>query len=168
MTPRVRALIAFLAALSLAPAFHIGMEIKMITPGLYRGRVPFREADFAELKRLGIRTILDIRGNTPITSKWERRKAEAHGFKYINTPMGFRPLRDGSADPALEALANEADYPLFLHCQLDRDRTSALIAAYRVQYQGWDIDSAADEAYEFGIRRYFVGLNRYTRAGGMK
>ena len=27
---------------------------------------------------------------------------------------------------------------------------------------------AADEAYEFGIRRYFVGLNRYTRAGGMK
>ena len=86
-----------MAALSLAPAFHIGMEIKMITPGLYRGRVPFREADFAELKRLGIRTILDIRGNTPITSKWERRKAEAHGFKATWSLVRSLPLKSAPA-----------------------------------------------------------------------
>jgi len=79
-------------------------------------------------------------------------------------PMGFRPLRDGSAERVLTAMTNEADYPMFVHCNIDRDRTSVTIAAFRVRAQGWDGSAAAAEARRFGLRRYFVGLNRYLRA----
>jgi Tyrosine phosphatase family len=168
MTRLARALLLLAALASLAAVFQADLEITAIAPGLYRGHVPTRDADFAELKRLGIRTILDIRGNAPLAALRERRRAEQHGFAYIHVRMGFQPLQDGSGDRALAALADEGNYPLYMHCQLDRDRTSALVAAYRVQVQGWDIPSAEAEAREFGIRRYFVGLNRYVRAGGIR
>jgi protein tyrosine/serine phosphatase len=168
MTRRARALLVLSALVSLAAAFRADLEIAAVGPGVYRGHVPTRDADFAELRRLGIRTIVDIRGNTPLASLRERHRAEQHGFAYIHVRMGFRPLRDGTGDRALAVLADEANYPLYLHCELDRDRTSALVAAYRVQVQGWDIPSAEAEARDFGIRRYFVGLNRYVRAGGIR
>ena len=38
--------------------------------------------------------------------------------------MGFRPLHDGTGDRVIAAMADEAYYPLYVHCQLDRDRTS--------------------------------------------
>jgi len=142
------------------------LELHSVSPGLYRGRVPTSEEDFAELRRLGIRTILDIRGNAPLGSLRERRRVEAQGFTYLHVRMGFRPLRDGTGDRVVAAMADEAYYPLYVHCQLDRDRTSAAVAGYRVQIEGWDIASAEAEAQSFGIRRYFLGLNRYIRAGG--
>jgi protein tyrosine/serine phosphatase len=144
------------------------LELKSVSPGLYRGRVPKSDEDFAELRRLGIHTILDIRGNAPLSSLRERRRVEAHGFKYLHVRMSFRPLRDGAGDRVVAAMADEVYYPLYVHCQLDRDRTSAAVAGYRVQIEGWDIPSAETEARSFGIRRHFVGLNRYIRAGGSR
>jgi protein tyrosine/serine phosphatase len=154
--------------LGLTGTARADLELKSVSPGLYRGRVPKSDEDFAELQRLGIRTVLDIRGNTPLASLRERRRVEAHGFKYLHVRMGFRPLRDGTGDRVVAAMADEAYYPLYVHCQLDRDRTSAAVAGYRVQIEGWDISSAEAEAQSFGIRRYFIGLNRYVRAGGMR
>src|SRR5207249_7303350 len=116
------------------------------------------------LRQMGIRTVLDIRGNQPFASALERRMAEAHGLVYRRVPLSFKPLRDGSDERVLAAMQNEADYPLFVHCNIDRDRTSAVIAAFRVRVQGWSGAAAAAEARQFGLRRYFVGLNRYLRS----
>jgi protein tyrosine/serine phosphatase len=55
---------------------------------------------------------------------------------------------------------------MYVHCELDRDRTSAIIGVYRIRVQGWSQEAAEAEAKSFGIRRYFIGLNRYLRAGG--
>jgi hypothetical protein len=154
------------ALLLAAPAARADLDARQIAPGIYRGRVPKHDADFAELHRLGVRTVLDIRGNAPLASVRERRKVEASGLTYRKVRLGFRPLRDGTGDRALAALSNQADYPLYMHCQLDRDRTSALVAAFRVRNQGWSVAAAEAEARSFGLRRYFVGLNRYVRAGG--
>ena len=105
---------------------------KPIAPGLWRGRAPYLHRHYEELQRLGIRTILNMRGNQPFASAIERRRAEAHGFVYREAPVGFRPLRDHSDEPALAAMQNVADYPLYVHCNIDRDRTSVIVAAYRV------------------------------------
>src|SRR5947209_896827 len=103
------------------------LKVEPIAPGLWRGRAPYLPRHYEELRRLGVRTILDIRGNQPFASAKERRRAEAYGLVYRQVPMGFRPLRDGSGERVLAALQNQADYPLYVHCNLDRDRTSAVI-----------------------------------------
>ena len=113
---------------------------------------------------MGVKTVLDIRGNQPFASAQERRRAAAHGLEYRKVPISFRPLRDGSAERVVAAMQNEADYPMYVHCNIDRDRTSVAVAAFRVRAQGWDGAAAAAEARQFGLRRYFLGLNRYLRA----
>jgi protein tyrosine/serine phosphatase len=161
-------ILAWLALATLPTTASADLNESEIAPGLYRGRVPKSEADFAALQRLGIRTVLNIRGNAPLGSWLERRRVEAHGLNYLKLRMGFHPLRDGTGDRLLAAMADESLFPIYLHCQFNRDRTSAIVAAYRVQVQGWDIASAETEAREFGLRRFFLGLNRYVRWGGVK
>jgi hypothetical protein len=153
-----------------AASVRADLEIHEVAPGLYRGRVPKTEADFAELRSLGIRTVLDtrVRFNTPAGVWRERRRVEAHGITYRHERFGFFPLLDGSGERVVAAMRNECAYPMYVHCQLDRDRTSAAVAAYRVQVQGWSIPAAEAEARQFGIRQYFIGLIRYVRAGGMR
>jgi tyrosine-protein phosphatase SIW14 len=164
------ALLTLLAAAAPAPAQSADGESWLhptpVAPGLWRGRAPYRHRHYEELQRLGVRTILDMRGNQPFASAIERRRAAAHGFVYRKVPMGFRPLRDHSDERVLAALQNVADYPMYVHCNIDRDRTSVAIAAYRVRVQGWSPAAAQAEAYSFGLRWYFVGLNRYLRALG--
>ena len=154
-------------ALSLlgAATARADLEISEVAPGLYRGRVPKTDEDFAELDCLCIRTVLDIRGNTPFATERERKRVESHGLKYQNVPLSFHPLRDGSGDRVVGALANPSDYPMYVHCQVNRDRTSAAVAVFRIRVQGVDVKTAEDEARSFGIRPFFIGLIRFIRAG---
>ena len=168
MARRLLTIAALLTPFALAP--HVGarpgegggwLQAVPIAPGLWRGRAPYLPRHYEELRRLGVRTVLDIRGNQPLASAYERRRAEAHGLVYRHVPMGFRPLRDGSGERVLAALQNQADYPLYVHCNVDRDRTSAVVGVCRVCVDGWSLEAAEAEARWFGIRRRFVGLNRY-------
>ena len=118
------------------------------------------------MKALGIQTILDIRANQPLVSARERWRAERHGLTYWKVGLKFKPLRDGSGEPVLAAMQDTSAYPMYIHCNLDRDRTSAIIGVYRIRVQGWSEEAAEAEAKEFGLRRYYIGLNRYLRAGG--
>jgi len=161
-----RHLAALVVAAALAPAARADLNVSEVAPGLLRGRAPYVPRDFQQLRRLGVRTVLDIRGNQRLASAVERRQAARYGLAYRHVQLGFRPLRDGSAERVVAAMQDTADYPLYVHCNLNRDRTSAVVATYRVRVQGWPAEAAAEEARSFGLRRYFLGLNRYIRALG--
>src|SRR4051794_16359492 len=76
------------------------LQPRPLIPGLlWRGRAPYRHQHYEVLRQMGVRTVLDIRGNQPFASAQERRRAAAHGLVYRKIPMGFRPLRDGSVEP---------------------------------------------------------------------
>jgi hypothetical protein len=141
------------------------LEPQPIAPGVWRGHAPSRREHFRQLEEMGFRAVLDIRGNQPRLSARERRRLERMGIIYLNVPMGFRPLRDGSGERVLAALQDPPALPMYVHCNLDRDRTSAVIGVYRVRVQGWSREAAVEEAKSFGLRRYFIGLNRYLRQG---
>jgi protein tyrosine/serine phosphatase len=138
----------------------------LIQPGLWRGRCPTTHRHYEELKALGVRTILDLRGVQPVQSAIERRRAPQYGLEYRQVPLSFHPLRDNSGEAVLAAMQDVSAYPMYVHCELDRDRTSAIIGVYRIRVQGWSQEAAEAEAQSFGIRRYFFGLNRYLRSGG--
>jgi protein tyrosine phosphatase (PTP) superfamily phosphohydrolase (DUF442 family) len=142
------------------------LRISPVSADVWRGRAPYRPSQLEALRQMGFKTILDIRGNQPFASALERRMAENHGLTYRKVPMHFPPTRDNSVERVMAAMMNEADYPMFVHCNLDRDRTSVAIGLYRIRTQGWSVAAAEAEAKQFGLRRYFIGLNRYLRSGG--
>src|SRR4051794_33087528 len=137
MTRRLLPLAALILAAVVAPparAGFFGEDWLTPTPvhdGLWRGRAPYRHRHYEEIKALGVRTILDIRGNQRWASARERRLAARHGLEYRHEPISFHPLRDGSGDRVIAAIRDESAYPMYVHCNLDRDRTSAAIAGYR-------------------------------------
>ncbi len=164
-----RRLLILAAVLGLTPAGRAAddwLRPSEVRPGLWRGRAPITHRHYEQLRAMGFRTILDMRGVQPVQSAVERRRAPMHGLEYRQVPLSFHPLKDGSGEAVLAAMQDASAYPMYVHCELDRDRTSAAVGVYRIRVQGWSREAAEREARQFGIRRYFVGLNRYLRAAG--
>jgi hypothetical protein len=58
---------------------------------LYRGAQP-RAEGLAQLKKLGITTIVDLRDEDPNKRDWERHQAESLGMRFVNIPVsGWAP-----------------------------------------------------------------------------
>jgi protein tyrosine/serine phosphatase len=165
----IRRLAVVFVLLALAPAARAGddwLNPSLLNDGLWRGRSPLLHRHYEQLKAMGIRTVVDIRGNQPVLSWIDRRRSAMHGLEYRHVPLSFHPLKDGSDQAVLATMQDVSAYPMYIHCMLDRDRSSAVIGVYRIRVQGWSQEAAEVEAKQFGIRRYFIGLNRYLRAAG--
>src|SRR5437660_12544079 len=142
---------AFLASAPAAPAQLFPIEPQPVAAGIWRGHAPWLRGHYRQLQEMGFQAVLDIRGNQPRASARERRRLERMGIIYMNVPMGFRPLGDGSGEQVLAALQNPPALPLYVHCNIDRDRASAVIGVYRVRVQGWSRAAAIEEAKGFGL-----------------
>lgn len=159
----VAALVAWLDV----PAVRADLQIKEVAPGVYYGRVPKSEADYGQLQSLGIKTVLELRRFMPGRSAREECQVTTHGMIYRHIDFGFHPTRDCSPEAALQALADPALRPIYMHCVLGRDRTGLVVALYRVRYLGWayskayaDMMSDRANPFLFDLPRYF---RRYAR-----
>jgi protein tyrosine/serine phosphatase len=105
--------------------------------------------------RYGLRTVVNLRGENP-DEAWYRRErngVQEIGAKWIH-------LRTGSHEPpAPEHLArffdiveDPANWPVLVHCQSGIHRSGLMCALYRIQYQGWTGDEAAQEMVKHGFR----------------
>jgi tyrosine-protein phosphatase SIW14 len=164
---RIRIAAAVLTAV-IAPAAHAQFHLRpvQVTPNVWRGKAPYFRQSYEELQELrdqGVRTVIDLRGNQPFASAVERRRVEAMGMTYRKVPFHFNPFRDWDDRAVLAAMANAADHPVYVHCNVDKDRTSVAVAGFRVKVLGWDPRAAEAEAREAGLRRVFFTLNRYVR-----
>ena len=137
------------------------LAIIEVTPGIYRGPAPETAADFRQLRCLGVKTVLDIRGFRQRQLKEEARSVRAHGMCYLNIPVAFRPERDQSPERALAALANPRRHPIYIHCKLGEDRAGLIVALYRVRCQGWSRCAAHAEMMRLGFKPYFRAMERY-------
>src|SRR5262249_20761451 len=78
---------AYGGKLRLAGIHNVGK----INDTLYRGGQP-KEAGMAELKKLGITAIVDLRGEDREKFEWERGAAEALGMRFLHIPVsGWAP-----------------------------------------------------------------------------
>jgi hypothetical protein len=152
---------AWFACLLLATAAHADMPVFKVSPGIYRGPAPETAADYRQLSALGIRTVLDIRSGRRRDRERECACLKSYGIYYIHAPVSFRPERDGSAERALRILTNSQRHPIYIHCQLGRDRSGLIIGLYRVRCDGWSRQRAYCEMKRFGFRSFFRGLERY-------
>jgi len=125
-----------------------------LSPRVYSGAQPLGDAQFAELARVGIKTIVSVDGARP-----DIDLANKYGLRYVHVPFGY----DGIAQPsqaALTRVARETAGPIFVHCHHGKHRGPA--AAAMVCLAGEEIDRAAAVKVlkQAGTSRQYAGLWR--------
>jgi tyrosine-protein phosphatase SIW14 len=111
----------------------------------YRGGRP-KERDFASLKTLGIRTVIDLTDNTPE----EKGFVEAQGMRYVNIAI---PDKQDPTDAQIQQFLKVVDDPstgkFYVHCAGGRHRTGVMGAVYRFNNYHWNFDQVYAEMLNF-------------------
>jgi len=125
-----------------------------INDSLFRGAQPLSEG-FEQLKKLGITTIVDLRGEDPDKIKWERQQAESAGLHFVNIPVsGWSPPTNDQVAEFLSLFKNKNE-KIFVHCRFGDDRTGVFVATYRMTHDHWPPQQAIKEMYFFGFNGFW-------------
>jgi tyrosine-protein phosphatase SIW14 len=134
------------------PGIHNAGKISDV---LYRGAQP-KDAGLAELKKLGITTIVDLRGEDGQKTDWEHRKATVLGMRFVHIPVsGWSPPTDEQVAQFLSLFHDEPQQKIFVHCRFGDDRTGVFVAAYRMAMDKWSAEQAMREMYFFGFNGFW-------------
>ncbi len=129
---------------------------------VYRGGQPGKEG-FDYLKKLGVKTVVDLR-EADRRSQDEERLVTSAGMKYVNVPMtGLTAPTDSETSKILAILEDQTAGAVFVHCKRGADRTGAVIAAYRIDHDGWDNSRALKEAMDRGMSLFQLPRQSYIR-----
>jgi protein tyrosine/serine phosphatase len=111
----------------------------------YRGGRP-KQKDFAQLKALGIKTVIDLTDNTPD----EKGYVEAEGMRYVNIAIPDKHDPSEAQISQFLKLVNDADTGKFyVHCAGGRHRTGVMGAIYRFNNYHWNFDQVYAEMLDF-------------------
>ena len=142
-----------------------GRDIKnfyQVDQHVYRGGQPTKPG-FDYLSKLGVKTVIDLR-EADGRSKAEERLVTAAGMKYVNVPMtGLKAPTESETSKILAILEEQGSGPVFVHCKRGADRTGAVIAAYRIDHDGWDNTKALKEAMDRGMSFFQLPRQSYIR-----
>ena len=134
--------------------------IEVVSSGIYRGLRP-TQATLAQLKSLGVRTILDLEDTSSVI-KTERGWVGKLGMTFISEPMsGFWSPDDAEVNLIEQIMADPSRRPIFVHCQHGQDRTGLIVGLYRVQREHWTPAAAYKEMIAKGFHKLLVFLNHY-------
>jgi protein tyrosine/serine phosphatase len=125
-----------------------------VNENFYRGSQPTRE-QFAQLKRLGIKTIIDLRKDSV---REEAEWVRSLGMKYVNIPLRASVAATEEQTNYFLSLVNDpSNGPVYVHCKGGRHRTGALAAVYRITHDGWTADQAFKEMKRYDFDHGFFG-----------
>ena len=126
-----------------------------INDSLFRGAQP-NENGLAELKKLGVTTIVDLRGEDREKYEWERKQAESLGMRFVHLAVsGWAPPTDGQVAQFLALFRDDPHQKVFVHCRFGDDRTGVFVATYRMAVEKWSPEKAMDEMYFFGFNGFW-------------
>jgi protein tyrosine/serine phosphatase len=144
-----------------APAVSIE-NFGKVNEHYYRGAQP-SAVQFTELKRLGVKTIIDLRQDRiSDASEW----AQNAGLQYINIPLTTkRAATEEQTNYFLKLVSDPENWPIYVHCKGGRHRTGEMTAVYRMNSQGWTADQAYEEMKKYDFEDSFFyprSLKKYV------
>ncbi len=150
---------AFAAAAEPALASTTPLEL----PGLHNvfrlserfvsGSEPHGEAAFAELQRLGVRTILSVDGSPPDVAT-----AQRYGMLYVHVPIQYKGITDDEALRIAKTF-RELPGPFYVHCFHGKHRGPAAAALGRCLVDGVSRQQAIAEMRQWmGTAAEYEGL----------
>jgi protein tyrosine/serine phosphatase len=137
--------------------------VEVVAGKIYRGLQPGDEDDYGYLRKMGIRTTLNLRKYLWWQERSRHKRTEAEGFLYRHAPMPtlWMEPKGPEVEEALRDLNEPSLQPIYVHCRLGKDRTGMVVALYRVLYQQWSGCSAWKEWKSFGYLAWNDGLKDY-------
>ena len=137
--------------------------VEVVAGKIYRGLQPGDKDDYEYLRKMGIKTDLNLRKYLWWRERGFHKRTEAEGFLYRHAgmPTLWMEPKDPEVEDALRDLNDPSLQPIYVHCRLGKDRTGMVVALYRVLYQQWSGCSAWKEWKSFGYLAWNDGLKDY-------
>ncbi len=122
---------------------HIGP--KGHNDAMYRANQPSPKR-IAELAKDGIKTILNLRGDSPKGFYLlEKQACEQHGITLVDFRMYSRDTPAKDSIHGLKALFETLEYPALMHCKSGADRTGITGVLYKHFHLGEPIEQAVEQ-----------------------
>src|SRR5688572_2963573 len=128
-----------------------------LTTNVFAGSSPDNEASFAELVRLGIKTIISVDGGKPNVEL-----ARKHGMRYVHIPHGYDGIGTNLQAQLVKA-AQMAPGPVFVHCHHGLHRGPTAVAVICMANNGWTSSQAETWLKAAGTGSNYVGLYQTVR-----
>lgn len=125
-----------------------------VTTNVFSGNSPDTEGAFAEIAKLGVKTIVSVDGSKP-----DIDTARKHGLRYIHLPFGY----DGVPTNRVAELAKAgqtAKGPIYVHCHHGLHRGPAAVAVICEATAGWSTNQAVAWLKQAGTAADYPGLYR--------
>ena len=135
---------------------------------LYRGAQP-RGEGYAELKKMGISIVVDLRNSKPVKRAGggetrEQAKVEATGMHYVEIPTSaFLGPTQSQVAAFLQLLRDNEKQKVFVHCYFGDDRTGVMVATYRIAADHWTSDEAYNEMRAYHFHKYLLLMGHFVK-----
>lgn len=133
-----------------------------VNENYYRGSQPVG-GQFAELKRLGVKTVIDLRRDRLDEAEGQARD---QGLYYFNIPLTTKHAATEEQTVYFLKLVNDpANWPVYVHCKGGRHRTGEMTALHRIINDGWTGDEAYREMKKYDFEDSFFyprSLKKYV------
>lgn len=130
-------------------------NVFQLSAQIVSGSEPHGEEAFAELQKLGVKTILSVDGKVP-----EAELATKYGMRYVHVPIQYK----GISDDELLRIAKtfrEVPGPFYVHCFHGKHRGPAAAAVGRVVLDAVPREQALAEMRQWcGTAKSYEGLFR--------
>lgn len=123
-----------------------------VRPDLYSGGQP-DEAGFAELAKLGVKTVISVDGAAP-----DLELAHKYGIRYVHLPMGYDGVPVEQQQKLVKARLTFRG-PVYIHCHHGKHRgPAAVMALCRATDSTLSADKARDALKLMGTASRYAGL----------
>jgi tyrosine-protein phosphatase SIW14 len=120
---------------------------------LFRGSQPNKA--IAELDRLGVTLIVNLRSEFKGRTEQEHQQARALGIRFVTiSGNGWSPPKDEEIVRFFGLIQEQPRQRIYVHCWLGGDRTGVFLAPYRIAFDHWEPREALQEMKAF----HFKGL----------
>lgn len=120
----------------------------------YSGSAPEGDAAFAQLQKLGIKTIITVDGAKP-----DADTARRFGIRYVHLPIGYDGVPSAQALRLVKA-AETLPGPIYVHCHHGQHRGPAGAAVICMAVEGWTPSEAESWLHLVGTSTNYPGLYR--------
>lgn len=146
-----------------APGTHL-VRFQELDEGIYKGSKPKTDADYEFLRSKGVKFIVQLR-LFPWLNLGEKETAKKYGMTLLTGTMSASPLEPSKrhVDAILCFLRDKRYHPLYIHCDLGRDRAMLIVGLYEMYYLGKSKQDAYKEMKYYGFKDDWTlaGLKNY-------
>lgn len=125
-----------------------------LTETVISGGLPEGAAGFAELQRLGVRTVVSVDGAKPDVDT-----AARYGLRYVHLPHGYDGIPESRVAELAKAVV-DLPGPIYIHCHHGKHRSPAAAVAACVSAGTLSAEQAHGVLELAGTNPHYVGLYR--------